>query len=300
MRKKLDGLKIAQEIAKEHGGRCLSLEYINNSTNMLLECAEKHQWQATLHSVKDMKSWCLKCSGKEAYTLKDCKKIAKQYGGKCLSIKYLNANNKMHWECLEKHKWSADFNSIKNKGHWCPYCAKCKIDGLKEAQQIAKYRGGKCLSKKYKNDHVDMHWKCAIKHKWWARLNNIKNNHSWCPECANLQRAKSQTNSYILYHWKTGEELICQASYEKKVVEYLNINKINFRWQPKTFTTTIFTSKSKAKTYRPDLYLFSTKKWIEIKGYFREHNKVKWDWFHKEHKNSELWNKEKLHQLGIL
>lgn len=108
------------------------------------------------------------------------------------------------------------------------------------------------------------------------------------------KNAKSQSNSYIRYHWNTGEQLICQGGWEEKVVRYLNINKINFRWQSKTFTM------PNGKTYRPDLYLFSSKKWIEIKGFFRPDAKKKWKWFKKEHTNSELWDFNKLKEMKIL
>lgn len=107
--------------------------------------------------------------------------------------------------------------------------------------------------------------------------------------------AKDQNNSCILCHWKTGEGVVCVASYEKRVVRHLNKNKINFRWQSR-----VFIMPDGKTTYRPDLYLFSTKTWIEIKGYFRKDAEKKWKWFHRTHKNSELWNKEKLEKLGIL
>jgi len=42
------------------------------------------------------------------------------------------------------------------------------------------------------------------------------------------------------------------------------------------------------------------KKWIEIKGYFRKDAKKKWNWFHKEYPNSELWDKNKLKEMGLL
>jgi hypothetical protein len=109
-----------------------------------------------------------------------------------------------------------------------------------------------------------------------------------------MKMAKGQNNSYTLKHWKTGEKIVCVASYEKRVVEYLNKNKINFRWQSRIF------KMPNGKTYRPDLYIFSTKKWIEIKGYFRKDAKKKWDWFHKEKPNSELWNKAKLKEMRII
>lgn len=109
-----------------------------------------------------------------------------------------------------------------------------------------------------------------------------------------LKQARKQCIKIIKYHWKTGEELICLGSYESKTVDYLNTNKIDFDWQPKVFTM------SSGKTYRPDLYLVDDNRWIEIKGYMREKNKEKWDWFQSIMPNSELWNKTKLKEMGIL
>lgn len=113
------------------------------------------------------------------------------------------------------------------------------------------------------------------------------------PEFA-LKAARSNNKSCIKLHWKTGEELICQSGWEPKVVDYLNKNKIEYSWQSRTFTM------PNGKTYRPDLFLINENKWIEIKGYFREYSKNKWEWFHKTYPNSELWQKEKLKEIGIL
>jgi hypothetical protein len=54
-------LSTAQEIAIERNGECLSDEYKNNSSLLLWQCAEKHQWTASLHNVKDRGSWCPTC-----------------------------------------------------------------------------------------------------------------------------------------------------------------------------------------------------------------------------------------------
>lgn len=225
--------------------------------------------------------------------------LAKQKMGKCLSKKYINNHTKMLWKCKHGHMWLANLNNIKDNGHWCP---DCKINNLADkrrltisvAKNIARVNNGKCLSNIYINSYTPIKWQCKHGHKWYARLNNIKHRKSWCPECGRIDAARALNNSYILYHWKTGSEIVCVASYEKAVVEYLNKNKINFRWQYKTFVM------SGGNTYRPDLYLFSTRKWIEIKGYFREKNKKKWKWFHKKYPNSELWDKQKLEQMEIL
>jgi len=104
---------------------------------------------------------------------------------------------------------------------------------------------------------------------------------------------KSQTNSCILKHWKTGNDLVCTASYEKKVVEYLNKNKIDFDWQIKF-------EMPNNRNYFCDLYLKEQDKYVEIKGYFWKDAKEKWDWFHKNYPNSELWNEKKLKKIKIL
>ena len=68
-------------------------------------------------------------------------KIAKSYGGKCLSKEYINTDTKLEWMCKEGHVWKAIPSSVK-KGHWCPECAGNKQLELKDAQDLAKSRGG--------------------------------------------------------------------------------------------------------------------------------------------------------------
>ena len=109
-----------------------------------------------------------------------------------------------------------------------------------------------------------------------------------------LKAAKKANERHIRFHWKTGEELICQASWEPRVVDYLNIRKVDFLWQPQVF------KMPNGRTYRPDLYLEAENKWVEIKGYFRDESKVKWDWFKTIYPTAELWDKAKLKEIGIL
>lgn len=109
-----------------------------------------------------------------------------------------------------------------------------------------------------------------------------------------LKAAKKSNNKHLRYHWKTGEEVICQAGWEPKVVGYLNDNKIDFKWQPQTF------AMPNGKTYRPDFYLVDQNIWIEIKGWMRPEAKIKWDWFKTIYPTAELWDKAKLKEMSIL
>lgn len=86
-----------------------------------------------------------------------------------------------------------------------------------------------------------------------------------------------------LKHWKTKKDLVCISSYEYAVVKFLNDNKIDFEWQIKFIINNDF-------VYYIDLYMPTTNKFIEIKGFFfSERNKMKWETFHKLYKNSEIW-----------
>ena len=55
-------------------------------------------------------------------------------------------------------------------------------------RQIAKERGGKCLSEKYQDAHEKLMWECKEGHQWEAKPNNIKNG-SWCKICRREEAA---------------------------------------------------------------------------------------------------------------
>jgi len=108
-----------------------------------------------------------------------------------------------------------------------------------------------------------------------------------------LRAGKKIRKIKILIHWKTGEEIVCRGSYEISFIKWLNKNEIDFIWQ------TPFLMPN-GWIYICDCYLPEEDKYIEVKGYFWPKGKQKWDWFHKEYPNSELWDKKKLKELGIL
>jgi hypothetical protein len=111
---------------------------------------------------------------------------------------------------------------------------------------------------------------------------------------------KSQGKNYCSYYWKTNEEIVCQGSWEKSVVDWLNVNKVNYSWKPGTFVTEIKSVKTgKYKTYNPDLLLLDSNTYIEIKGRFLDDAEEKWNWFHSRYPNSELWDEKKLKSLGV-
>lgn len=54
---------------------------------------------------------------------------------------------------------------------------------LNDCKNIAKRKGGECLSNKYINARTNLYWRCSKGHIWQATPDNIKRG-SWCPKCA--------------------------------------------------------------------------------------------------------------------
>ena len=92
---------------------------------------------------------------KKKLSIEFCHTIANLKGGKCLSIEYISALNKMTWMCHKGHIWEATYNSIKEKT-WCPECGGKKKKSIENCHKVAESRGGKCLSTEYINTHSKM------------------------------------------------------------------------------------------------------------------------------------------------
>lgn len=60
--------------------------------------------------------------------------------------------------------------------------------GIGDAKDIARSRGGICLSDSYGNAHDPLHWRCQDGHEWTATLASVRGNGSWCPQCARIDR----------------------------------------------------------------------------------------------------------------
>lgn len=174
-------IKEMQEIAKSHGGKCLSQKYINSQTKLKWKCEKGHVWEAVPNSIK-LGTWCFICGGKELLTIEEMRKIAESHEGKCLSNVYTNSKTRLKWQCNKGHIWEATPLTVKNQKSWCPVCAGIKPLTITEMQNIAKSRGGKCLSKQYFNNSTKLKWQCANGHVWEAKPDHVKRNR-WCPMC---------------------------------------------------------------------------------------------------------------------
>lgn len=286
-----------RKLATSKGGKCLSKVYPNNKASLKWSCGSGHVWFASYNNVSARNSWCPECAGNVKKDVESCHALARRRGGRFLSKKYVNAQHKYLWMCKEGHVWKSKYCDV-NFGYWCLRCSGKSKKTKEDYCALAKSKGGDWLGPLPCKTIRKTKWSCSLGHSWKATYGDV-NAGTWCPLCAQTTAAKNQNRSFTLEHWKTGAEIVCVGSYEKAVVEYLNKHKIDFVWQPQGFETPIKTKTGKGSKYYPDLYLINEGRWIEIKGYFRKDAKEKWDWFHKAHPNSELWNKKKLVELGV-
>lgn len=117
---------------------------------------------------------------------------AKTFGGKCLSKKYKNTDEKLKWQCKEGHIFQSMVGNVVYRNRWCPICglkkrARSQANSIEDCHLLAKKKGGTCLSKLYTNVGQNLKWKCKNGHTWQApyrQVNGSKNRQgTWCPTC---------------------------------------------------------------------------------------------------------------------
>jgi len=179
-----------REIAEARNGSCISEVYVNTATKLHWRCRAGHEWNAAPLHVK-RGHWCPVCARVARLTLQEMIVIAARKSGQCLSAEYLGSAKPLRWRCTVGHEWDARPSSVKS-GNWCPDCARNRELDFEQVRQIARERGGRCLSTEYKNSRTPLLWECSQRHRWRARPANIKGGTrkkgSWCPECYNSRR----------------------------------------------------------------------------------------------------------------
>jgi hypothetical protein len=121
----------------------------------------------------------------------DIQKSAAKKGGVCLSEKYVDTHEDLLWRCAVGHDWRANPNSIRS-GRWCPVCGRNRTaqsrraHTIEEMQQLAKSKGGVCLSQVYLSSSKKLHWRCAKDHEW-KTIPKLVIKGSWCPLCARIR-----------------------------------------------------------------------------------------------------------------
>ena len=174
------------KIIKNYNGECLSDSYKGESTDLEFICQQGYLFKKTPTEIRKGK-WCPgPCCNEKARDINKVKTYIEEKGGVLLS-EYRNNHSPIEFQCENGHINTTTWQSLRVS--WCCKCAgNCKgtIDEMKE---IAKAKGGYCLSTEYLGSDKKLEWTCQKNnHKsWFATPGNIKPTStklgSWCPEC---------------------------------------------------------------------------------------------------------------------
>ena len=191
-------LQTMNEIAAVRGGICLSKTYVDSTTHLTWQCADGHTWKAIPSAIKQG-TWCPICFGKmpPEMALAQMKAIGHSKGGTCLAEKYLNGESPMRFRCAEGHEWTTTPRRIR-QGNWCELCSYktrklSSRHGIGKLQEVAKSRGGECITSVYTNVDSKYEWRCKQGHVWKASAYSVLTLGSWCRECRNLEASKSRS-----------------------------------------------------------------------------------------------------------
>ena len=206
-------LEKCHQIARLHGGQCLSTNYRGCNAKMQWRCAEGHEWASSYQRIHSG-AWCPVCARVKGpqlalTVLSEMRDLAKTLGGWCLSHRYRRKKIPLLWECKYGHRFEMARYKVQT-GHWCPVCEAeaaawkaHKIQArevprnagrLATAQFYAQYHGGACLSTQWRGTRHHMSWECEFGHRWVSQFRNIQEG-IWCPVCGEEKRATTLDRS---------------------------------------------------------------------------------------------------------
>lgn len=132
--------------------------------------------------------------------LEEIRSLAARRGGQCLATEYKGSDTQLPFECADGHGWNARPQDVL-RGTWCRRCA-AKITGAKRRlsidmmHDVAKRRGGECLSEIYVDSWVKLRWRCGqCCHEWEATPTSVRRG-TWCPRCAVQERWERRRRRY--------------------------------------------------------------------------------------------------------
>jgi len=191
-------IEYIKEYMEGFGYKCLSKEYINSITKLILECNKGHIYKVGWSNFK-RGSRCLTCSGRKRKTIEEVSEYVERFGYKCLSKEYINSYTKLEFQCDKGHIYKVIWRSLQ-QGHRCPMCfggfggkGRLTIEEIKE--HVGK-SGYICISEKYVNAYTKLEFQCNKGHLYKALYNSFKQG-SRCPTCfGSKKKTIEEINKY--------------------------------------------------------------------------------------------------------
>lgn len=119
-------------------------------------------------------------------TLELFKTYAESKGGVCLSEEYVNIRSRLLFRCSCGHEFEATGDVIRNDS-WCIKCCGRGPLSLDVFVDLAREKGGECLSTSYERLSDPLLFRCANGHEFHRTGASLKKG-GWCDECVHDER----------------------------------------------------------------------------------------------------------------
>ena len=183
-----------RERLAESGHKLLDTEWRGWNALYRFRCAHGHEASRTGSHASRFLVDCPKC--RDAEKLARLQQVARQAGGECLSDTYAGRSTTYRFRCGLGHEFEARASKIL-EGSWCKHCARLRQNqavrdpnGLSRLQQLARQRGGACLSHTYTRLADKYHFRCANGHEWSTSGQEVARG-AWCGLCAYEARSEA-------------------------------------------------------------------------------------------------------------
>ncbi|MGG0308442.1 hypothetical protein ABEY43_06490 [Priestia megaterium] len=188
-----------KEYIESFGYKMLSTEYKNVKQNLLLECPNDHQYEASLNNFKNQNKRCPHCSGNARRTIQYVKDHAIQKGLEVLSDSYKNNSSPLLVRCLHGHEYEVSFSSLqKSKG-----CSKCQLESIQNAKRFdydfvkKEFEKAGCtlLSTEYISSTEKMDFICSCNRESQISYNDLRQG-GRCRKCMGERISKASRTSF--------------------------------------------------------------------------------------------------------
>lgn len=184
-------IDVAQHVAEERGGRCLSTSCLNSHDRLTWQCHQGHVWEALFYAVKNGGDWCPICPVAVLESL--ALTLVKSRGGSVLSgLPTTSKRTKLLLLCAAQHKFERCIYNLQ-MGAWCPQCTRGWAD-REYCERLAESRGGAFLSQ-FDSPTAKYRWRCGEGHEWLATPRYCAL--TWCATCTQLQRGSKALKRFI-------------------------------------------------------------------------------------------------------
>ena len=244
----------------------------------------------------------------------------------CKCGKLITNNSKQCKSCFVKWQHKAGILNVKGKNNsfygvhkfgknapnWKGGLPKCKICNNKVKSYGQIYCSCKCFGLDYKGSNHPNYKEETIRNKKYycscgqeIKFQSAIYGGGNCYRCSNKKTAinrnlKGRNNPHFgkpASHskWIRYNSILMRSSWEVAFAKWCDKQSIKWQYEPKTFILD-------ETTYTPDFYLSEFNLWIEVKGFWRDNAKEKFELFKQKYcgERIKILDKQELKKLGII